>query len=466
MNRSLLIVWLAGTAVAAATGAVAAAGAARPNIIVIVSDDCGYNEFSMHGAKLFSTPRIDSIAANGVRFRQGYVSGAVCSPTRAGLLTGRYQQRFGHEFNIPPTYSEENGLPLTETTIADVLKSAGYRTIALGKWHLGYAPKFHPLARGFDDYYGFLQGARSYWPLPNPDRLNQLLRNREPVKPEKFAYLTDELGRAAANYIAQNKTNAFFMYLCFNATHAPLQAPEADLAAVQDDVPRRKKIRAMALGLDRAVGVVLDELKQQSLFENTLVVFVNDNGGAGGHDNAPLRGLKSQTWEGGVRVPFAMQWPAVLPRGRTYVAPVTSLDIFPTAMAAAGVAKSPGKPLDGVDLVPFLTGQNTNRPHPVLFWKNANAWAVRAGDLKLVVGNQRTAAPALFDLSRDIGEQTDLATQRPDEVRRLQRLYEDWKRDFPPAKWGHNAAAEADDSAADEVLSQPAPTRAAREVND
>ncbi len=407
----------------------------RPNIVVIVSDDAGYNEVSMHGSKLFPTPHIDSIAANGVRFSNGYVSGSVCSPTRAGLLTGRYQNRFGHEFNIPPVYSETNGLPLTETTIADVLKSTGYRTIALGKWHLGYAPKFHPLERGFTDYYGFLQGQRRYFPLKNATRLNQLLRDREPVYPESFDYMTDELARAGAEYIAKHAADPFFMYVAFNATHGPHDALDSDLAEIREG-GGNLKLRAMTLALDRAVGVLLDALEKQALTGNTLVVFVNDNGGASGHDNAPLRGQKGNTWEGGIRVPFAMQWPSVLPKGAVFDHPVISLDIFPTLMVAAGVGSSPGKALDGVNLVPFLTGKDTARPHQTLFWKNGTSWAVRDGDLKLAVGDTRTESPELFDLSADIGEARNLAAERPGDVIRLQQLYANWKRGFPETPWG------------------------------
>ncbi|QDU91739.1 Arylsulfatase precursor [Pirellulimonas nuda] len=418
-----------------------ALAAAPPNIVVIVSDDAGYNEFSMQGAALFPTPRIDSIAANGVRFSQGYTSGAVCSPTRAGLMTGRYQNRFGHEFNIPPAYSEVNGLSLEETTVAEVLSAGGYRTIALGKWHLGYAPQFHPLSRGFSDYYGFLQGSRSYFPSPKPTRLNQLLRDRTPVA-EKFDYMTDELGRRAAEYIAASGDKPFFMYLAFNATHGPDQATESDLAAVQSG-GGNKKHRAMTIALDRAVGVVLDELHAKSLTDNTLVVFLNDNGGVNGHDNTPLRGFKGSTWEGGVRVPFAMQWPGVLPKGKIVDEPVISLDIFPTAVAAAGITPTPGKPLDGVDLLPFLTGKAEHAPHPTLYWKNGNNWAVRDGSLKLVScnaprlrnANSRGGAPELFDISIDPQESQDLAGARPDDVARLTAMYNTWKRDFPQPSW-------------------------------
>ncbi|MCO6048072.1 sulfatase-like hydrolase/transferase [Aeoliella sp. ICT_H6.2] len=414
----------------------------RPNIIVILADDAGYHEFSMQGSTTIPTPRIDSIAASGVKFSNGYVSGCVCSPTRAGLLTGRYQQRFGHEFNIPPAYSETNGLPLSEATIADAMKSAGYRTIALGKWHLGYAPKFHPLERGFTDYYGFLQGARSYWPLAKPTRLNRLLHDREPVKPEEFDYMTDELGQKACEYIAQNRDQPFFMYLAFNATHGPLHATPADLAKTEGD-----KIAAMTIALDRAVGYVLDELEKQNLVDNTLVVFINDNGGATGHDNYPLRGHKGSTWEGGIRVPFAMQLPGVIPKGQVFEFPVIQLDLMATSMALAGVEQALGKPLDGVDLLPFVTGQNKGRPHQTLFWKNGDRWAVRDGDWKLVAGNRATKSTPgqmeleLFDLSTDIGEQHNLAASHSVDVQRLQELYEAWKRDFPAPRWGGGARA-------------------------
>ena len=406
------------------------AASPKPNVVILLSDDAGYHEFSMQGSTTIPTPRIDSIAKDGVRFSNGYVSGCVCSPTRAGLLTGRYQQRFGHEFNIPPAYSEENGLPLSEVTIADMMKSAGYRTIALGKWHLGYAPKFHPLARGFDEYYGFLQGSRSYWPLPKPGRLNQLLRDREPVRPEKFDYMTDELAREAAAYIRKDKDQPFFMYLAFNATHSPMHATEADLKAAHGN-----KIAAMTIALDRAVGVVLDALRQNGLTEKTLVIFLNDNGGATGHDNAPLRGHKGSCWEGGVRVPFAMQWPGVLPQGKTCDAPVIQLDLFATAMSLAGVDKTPGQPLDGVDLLPFLTGKQAGRPHQTLYWKNGGKWAVRDGDLKLAVPEDGLA-PALYDLAKDVGEGTDLAAQRPDDVKRLRALYDAWAATHKPTPWG------------------------------
>jgi arylsulfatase A-like enzyme len=418
--------------------------AGKPNIIFLVSDDAGYNEFSLHGSKLYPTPRIDSIAANGVRFSQAYTSGTVCSPTRAGLLTGRYQNRFGHEFNIPPAMSPDNGLPLTEKTVADALKGAGYQTFAVGKWHLGYAPKFHPMERGFMGYHGFLQGQRSYFPLEKPTKLNRLLRDREPVAKEDFTYMTDELARATAEFIAAKKDAPFFIYVAFNATHGPIQALDSDLAKVPPG--GNAKVQAMTMALDRAVGVILDELQKHALTGNTLVAFINDNGGATGRDNTPLRGHKGSTWEGGTRVPFALQWPAVLPKGKVFEHPVISLDLMPTALSAAGVEKPPGQPLDGVDLAPFVTGKNDGRPHQTLFWKDGPKWAVRDGDLKLVsspAGKENKAeatAPLLFDLRADPSEERDLAAAKPDDVARLKKLHDAWKRDFPKPLWGGRAS--------------------------
>ncbi len=407
-----------------------ALAADRPNLVVVLSDDCGYNEFSMHGSKT-PTPRIDALAAGGVRFTNGYVSGSVCSPTRAGLLTGRYQQRFGHEFNIPPVYSESNGLPLSETLLPAVLAPAGYRTIALGKWHLGYAPKFHPMERGFTDYYGFLQGARSYWPLAKPTKLNQVLRDREPVYPEPAEYMTDQLAQEAVKYIEQNKDKPFFMYLAFNATHGPNQATEEDLAQMNGN-----KIAAMTIALDRAVGTVLDGLETNGLTKNTLVVFTNDNGGAQGHDNLPLHGQKGSCWEGGYRVPLAIRYPGVIPDGRVLDEPVISLDIFPTLLAAAGIDNSPGKPLDGVNLLPYASGETETAPHKVLYWKNGDKWAIREGNLKLCVPESGNRKPMLFDLLSDVREKKDLASERPDDVARLRKLYDEWKATHESTPWG------------------------------
>ncbi|MFM7243674.1 MAG: sulfatase-like hydrolase/transferase [Planctomycetaceae bacterium] len=404
--------------------------ARRPNVVVIVSDDAGYADFSMHGG--FPTPRIDSIAAEGVRFTDAYVSGCVCSPTRAGLLTGRYQQRFGHETNIPPVPSERNGLPLTETTFADRMRAGGYRTAAIGKWHLGYTPAFHPLSRGFDEFYGFLKGSRSYVPLPTPTPLDAVMRGRDQV-PESFSYLTDDLAREAADTIAAHRDHPFFLYVAFNAVHAPNQTLPADLERGRTLAPRRAEVAAMTVALDRAVGRILDALAATGLADDTLVVFVNDNGGPPGHDNGSLRGRKGTMWEGGIRVPCAMRWPAQLPRGHVVSEPVIALDILPTALAAAGIEYEPAD-LDGVDLLPFLTGATATAPHEVLHWRQGSRWAVRAGSLKLVKADD--GRPELFDLAVDRGESHDLTEAQPADLERLRALHDAWSREMAaPLVW-------------------------------
>jgi arylsulfatase A-like enzyme len=406
---------------------------APPNVVLIVSDDAGYADFSMHGSTEIPTPRIDSIATNGVRFAQGYVTASVCSPSRAGLLTGRYQQRFGYERNIPPRYSETNGLPLDETTLADMLRPAGYRTIALGKWHLGYADHFHPLSRGFDDYFGFLQGARSFWSIEGT-RLNRLLRDREPI-PESFDYMTDELGRQAAAYIREHATRPFFVYLAFNAVHTPMHARDDDLAAFPDiEKPRRRKLAAMTRALDRAVGTVLDALDETGVAENTIVVFINDNGGATNNAsiNTPLRGKKGSPFEGGIRVPFAVRWPARLPAGVVYELPVSALDVVTTVRAAAGLTDEPPRPLDGVDLAPYLTGDREGRPHQWLHWRRRNNMAVRDDDWRLV--RHKGGDPLLFDLARDPGERNDLAAKEPQRVGDMLARQQAWTASFAGAR--------------------------------
>ena len=414
------------------------ATSSAPNIIIIVSDDAGFADFSLHGSKDFPTPNIDRIAETGVRFSQGYVSASVCSPSRAGLLTGRYQQRFGHHHNIPPKYSEVNGLPVEEVTIADALKAQGYRTIALGKWHLGYAPHFHPLSRGFDDFYGFLQGARSFYPTTGKKhtKLNRLLRDREPID-EDFTYMTDALGQEAAAYIDRHAQKPFFMYLSFNAVHTPLHATKEKLDKTNPELSaKRRKLAAMTMSMDDAVGKVLQALDRNHIADNTIVVFLNDNGGQtlAGADNTPLRGKKGQTYEGGIRVPFAARWPATWPAGVVYKHPVSALDLFPTALNAASAGYATKTPrLDGIDLSPMLTGDRELAPNRALFWKQKKNAAVRQGQWKLVQFNGGDFE--LYNLADDISEENDLAASQPDVVESLKKLKDDWVEDHEAPRW-------------------------------
>lgn len=400
----------------------------KPNIIVIFSDDAGYFDFSYQGNKKFPTPNIDSIAKNGVNFTNGYVTAPSCSPSRAGLLTGRYQQRFGHETHIFPKYSETNGMPLAETTIADMLKTCGYRTIALGKWHLGYTAKFHPLSRGFTDYYGFLEGSRNYRPIRG-NILNRLLRDRQPVK-EKFEYLTDELGKEAVAYIDKHHKKPFFMYLAPNAVHTPMQAkPSVKLKADKTLKPAsRRTLAAMTISLDEMVGNVLSALRRHKIEDNTLLFFINDNGGAtiNSSSNYPLRGFKGTHFEGGIRVPFLAQWPGKLPKGKVYANPVITLDVLPTAIDLAKFSGKITKPLDGVNLLPYLTGATPKAgvPHKVLHWRMEKKWAIRRGNYKLMQEDHNP--PMLFNLANDLSEKTDLAAKEPQRVKALLKEHLKW----------------------------------------
>jgi arylsulfatase A-like enzyme len=426
-----------------------------PNILLIVADDLGYADLGIHGCKDIPTPHIDSLARNGVRFTDGYVSGPYCSPTRAGLMTGRYQQRFGHEFNDPDVARGhvEFGLPLSETTMADRLKAAGYTTGLLGKWHLGSAARFHPMARGFDEFFGFPGGDHSYLDAeahsPNP-----LLDGRKPV--DRTEYLTDVLGVRAVDYIRRHASDPFFLYLAFNAVHTPMQAAERYLTRFEQIADtERRTYAAMLSAMDDAIGRTLAALREAKLEERTLIVFFSDNGGPtmatttiNGAINTPLRGSKRQTFEGGIRVPFIMQWKGRLPAGHTYTRPVMQIDILPTVLAAAGVKANPDWKLDGVNLLPFLTGEATESPHDALYWRLGSMMAIRRGDWKLVQtseGPLRETDPAvlkdlsraeLYNLADDIGEKNNLAAKHPDKVKELADAWQRWNRELATPLWG------------------------------
>lgn len=410
-----------------------AAEPAKPNILLIVADDLGWGELGFQGNKEIPTPHLDSIAQNGVRFTSGYVSGPYCSPTRAGLLTGRYQQRFGHEFNpVQTPDGEAAGLPLSERTIADRLKAAGYATGAFGKWHLGNQPQFHPQKRGFDEFYGFLGGAHTYLGLGNGR--NAILRGAEPVA--EIDHTTEAFARETIQFIEKNKDKPWFVYLPFNAVHGPLESTEKYLSRFQQiEDPNRRVYAAMQTAMDDAVGSVLAKLRELNLEENTLIIFFTDNGGPTGvntSSNAPLRGGKANVWEGGVRVPFVIQWKGKIPAGKTYDHPIIQLDIQPTALAAAGVAVSADDKLEGVNLLPYLTGEKTEPPHKALFWRFGPQRAVRSGDWKLV---EAGAGVQLFNLQDDISESKDVAAEHPEKVKELEALYAAWNADNIAPKW-------------------------------
>ncbi|RYD49289.1 MAG: sulfatase [Verrucomicrobiaceae bacterium] len=422
----------------------------KPNVLIIVADDLGYGETGAQGfAKDIPTPNIDSIAANGTRFTSGYVSGPYCSPTRAGLLTGRYQQRFGHEFNPGPPVAqgEQVGLSLGETTIGDRFKKAGYATGWFGKSHLGNSPEHHPLSRGFDEFYGFLGGAHSYL-KSGADSENPILRGREIVRDP--GYLTEDFAKEAVSFIERKKDDPWFVYLPFNAVHAPLEVTEkyeARFASIKDE--KRRKFAGLLSALDDGVGSVLSKVRELGLEEDTLVVFIADNGGPTeqiSSGNGPLRGFKSQTWEGGIRVPFSIQWKGTIPAAKVDARPVIQLDLLPTALAAAGVEADPAWKLDGVNLLPYLKGEKTEAPHDALYWRFGQQLAIRKGDWKLVkgpVGNSPRGTATvegaqLYNLAEDIGETTDLAAKNPEKVKELADQWNKWNGELVAPKWYPN----------------------------
>lgn len=411
----------------------AADTATRPNILVIVADDLGWGELGFQGNQTLPTPQLDSLAKNGVRFTSGYVSGPYCSPTRAGLLTGKYQQRFGHEFNPGRDEGTKKfGLSLTEKTLADRLKAAGYATGMFGKWHLGNAQEFHPLKRGFDEYYGFLGGAHTY--LKVGAGANAILRGTEPVA--DIDHTTEAFARETVKFIEKHQDRPWFVYLPFNAVHGPMESTGKYLAKYAHiEVPKRRAYAAMQHAMDDAVGLVLTKLRELNLEENTLIIFHSDNGGptaVNTSSNAPLRGFKATVWEGGVRVPFVMQWKGRLPAGKTYDQPVIQLDVVPTALAAAGVPSASTDKFDGVNLLPFLSEEKKEAPHEALYWRFGPQRAIRSGDWKLV---EAAEGVQLFNLRENISEQTDLAAKQPEKVKELETLYAAWNKDNIEPKW-------------------------------
>mgnify|MGYP006079102989 CR=1 FL=1 len=438
-----------------------------PNIIVLLADDLGYGELSCQGNAEIPTPHIDSIAANGVRFTNGYVTGPNCSPSRAGFLSGRIPTRFGYE-NNPIGHRNEDptiGLPADEVTIAETLQDAGYVTGLIGKWHQGGTAAYHPFRHGFEEFFGFMHEGHYFVPPPwegvttmlrrktipgggegrwvgkkgliyhtwgnnepDYDADNPIIRGGQPVV--ETEYLTDALTREAVDFIDRHDDKPFFLYLPYNAVHSPLQGADAYMRKFShiEDIQRRI-FAAMLANMDDSVGAVLKQLRKSGLEENTLVFFLSDNGGPTREltsSNAPLRGQKGMMYEGALRVPFMVQWKGAIPAGKVYDNPVSSLDIYATA-AANAKAKAP-KNIEGVNLIPFLTGENSGRPHETLFWRQGGKAGLRHGDLKLVrMGGRKDVGNAkweLYDLSKDLSEETNLARSNPEKLAELITLWE------------------------------------------
>lgn len=425
----------------------------KPNIIVLFTDDQGYADLSIHGNKDYQTPHLDSLAQNGVRCTDGYVSQPQCSPSRAGMITGRHQSRFGHEENPPNDADAKLGLPLSETTLAARLKTAGYMTGHVGKWHLGHHTSQSPNARGFiesvceegcfesvEKQAAFTAEAREKKLFTSRGKYAALWRNNVPE--DTGGYIADRLADEVVGFIDRHHDRPFFLYWAHPFPHVPQTAIEkyfGKVAHIADE--KRRVYAAMMLAVDEGVGRMLGALRQHGVEENTLIFYMSDNGGPSDGRlpcfNTPFTGNKGGMKEGGIRVPYFVQWKAGLPAGKVYARPVSTLDIVPTALAAAGVQAPPEMKLDGVNLVPFLKGEATGNPHERLYWRylRRDMWATREGDWKLVKMKGKREVPMLYDLGKDLAEATDLAAQHPDKVKSMQAAYDAWAKDLPQPLW-------------------------------
>ena len=408
----------------------------KPNIIVLLIDDAGYTDFGFMGSKDLKTPNIDKLAASGVVFTDAHVSATVCGPSRAGIITGRYQQRFGFECN--PS-ADSCGVNLNEVTIAAALKKAGYATAAFGKWHLGDMPGYRPNERGFDYYWGFLSGSRSYfYDEQKSDKSGDphaIFENLNHVSFE--GYLTDRLGDKAVDFIGKNKNRPFFIYWAPNAVHTPMEAKREDLVLFEGH--QRQKLVAMTWALDRAVGNMVYKLKQEGLLENTLIFFLSDNGGAANNQstNFPLKGFKGNKFEGGHRVPFFVTWASEIKGGRTFDGLSSSLDIFASAMDVANLKSTGGKPIDGVSLMPFLKGEKQGNPHQMLFWRKDKMAAARVGDYKLI--RVEKLPSVMYRLSGDLSETDNLSTKDPERFQLLNSKLTIWEKETVAPLWTEGA---------------------------
>ncbi|MDO6736667.1 sulfatase-like hydrolase/transferase [Wenyingzhuangia sp. 2_MG-2023] len=404
----------------------------QPNIIVILIDDAGYVDFGFMGSNDLETPNIDKLAKQGVVFTDAHVSATVCAPSRAGLITGKYQQRFGFEANnTGDEKTGDIGLSDDVVTMADVFKENGYKTIAIGKWHLGYHESDHPNNRGFDEFYGFETGSRSYFPIKNPSKKVMLQHNGKKVTFD--GYMTDVLGDKSVKFIEENKDKPFFMYLAYNAVHTPMHAKEEHLEKYKNHP--RQKLAAMTWSLDENIGKLQQKLKELNIEENTLIYFLSDNGGAANNTSSggPLKGWKGNKFEGGHRVPFIVSWPSQIKGNQTFSGLSSSLDIFTTSLAAATIKKDKNLLLDGVDLLPYLKGKKQGNPHNKLFWRKLEEAGARVGDYKMI--RLQNYGATLYNLKNDIGETVNLKTIDTLQYQLLQKELTNWESKIMPPLW-------------------------------
>jgi len=432
----------------------------KPNFVILFADDLGYGDVGYQGGDV-PTPHIDSIAQNGVIMTDGYVTCPVCAPSRAGLLTGRYQQRFGFWDNIGPyriSKEIEPGIPTDVPILSERLKTLGYTCGLFGKTHDGDAEAMMAFNR-WDEFYGFNNGASNYLGDMNRGH-NPIFHNKKIVSSaytkrgishrevnrqgvlirDTENYLTDKLGEMASRFIETNKDRPFLCYVPFNAIHGPFQAPKAMIDSYAHIKEKdRRIVMAMLESVDKNVGRVLDTLKKNDLMDKTMIIFLSDNGGHKASPNKPLRGGKGSYWEGGLRIPFCMRWDGHIKAGQSYKHAVSSLDIMPTLVCAASGRVKSSWALDGVDLMPYITGETSGHPHEALYWTWGPNKAIRVGDTKVVSFNDGKTYE-MFDLSKDIGESNNIAGQHPETLNGLIDKHRQWEKGLAPQKWGWNKA--------------------------
>lgn len=419
------------------------AAAAKPNVLILFADDLGFGDVGFNGCTDIPTPNIDSLAKNGTVFNNGYTTCAVCGPSRAGLLSGRYQNRLGFEDNPGPFRQSKDtrlGFPIEQKTIADRMKTLGYATGMIGKQHDGIAPEYNPTNRGFDEFYGFNDGSSDYF------RPSKLVRGLEPISMEQD-YITDAFGDEAVDFIRRHKDTQFLLYVAFNAPHGPMHAKQEHLEKfkhIQDKT--RRTYAGMVYSMDENIGKILDELREQGLEEDTLIFFLSDNGGPFNisANNGKLRGQKGELYDGGIHIPFAIQWKGRLPAGTNYAHPVISLDILPTAVAAARGKIDPSWKLDGVNLLPHLAGNMKNPPHDTLYWRFLFQSCIRTPEWKLVKAKEKDGGEVhdwqLFKIKDDPSEKDDVIKQYPEVAEKLMDKHEEWSDGLPAPQWGWQPA--------------------------
>ncbi|MFI3318521.1 MAG: sulfatase-like hydrolase/transferase [Rikenellaceae bacterium] len=445
MNIKFVAYFVGANTLTLAPQALAAAqeggSAERPNIIIFMADDMGYADAGFTGSEYIKTPNLDALAAAGVVFTNGHTTHPFSGPSRAGLLSGRYQHRFGFEEN--PAYDPANetlGISVDEVLFPARIQKAGYTTGAIGKWHLGAAFPFHPNNRGFDYFYGFLGGGHDYFRINMLTVVKEgyqqpLMRNNQPATFD--GYLTDALSADAAQFVEENKDNPFMLYVAYNAPHGPLQAPKEDIARYKHIEDQKRRVySAMVDVMDLGIGKVVETLKRNGLYENTIIFFLSDNGGPqgqgysayNGSNNGVFRGGKGQYYEGGVHVPFMACWPAKIEAGTRIDYPVNSLDISRTAVELAGGDPIVGNEMDGVNLIPYVTGEAKGAPHEAIFWRGANGkkWAMLSKDNVKYVKSKPEDIPQLYFLDKDPSEAEDKIAKNSKLVARLQAEWDEW----------------------------------------